>query len=108
MRKQKTPKADDTFLQRICLALGECPSVVAHNIEVPWQDFKVYLDPHYQLADIERDDEVWWKVSEYVSYKLGLLLAARKELDKEMQKVRARRAVRLNRFRGFHDRSTDR
>lgn len=102
MRKQRTPKATDTFLQRICIALGECPSMVAYNAGIPWGDFRVYLSHKYLLADIENDDEVWWKVSEYVSYKLGILMAARAELNKELQKTRARRAARINRFRRYH------
>lgn len=86
--------ANDTFLWRICKALGEEPEELARRLGVPFAEVKPLLDPLHRLAELDRD-EVWWKLFEYVDKRLGLILAVRTELNKALQKDRTKRAVRI-------------
>lgn len=86
--------SSDTFLWRICKALDEPPRMLAANIGVDYADLEPLLDPRHMLAEIDRD-EVWWKLSEYVDRRLGLILAVRTELTKALHKDRAKRAARI-------------
>ena len=88
------PKAGDTFLWRICKALDEPPRMLAANLGVPYSELAPLLDERHLLAEIDRD-ETWWILSEYVSKRLGLMLAIRSELDKALQQDRSKRAVRI-------------
>lgn len=93
-RRLPVPNADDTFLWRICKALDEPPRVLAANIGVPYSELKPLLAPRHELAEMDRD-EVWWRLSEYVNQRLGLMMAIRSELNKALQRDRANRAVRI-------------
>jgi plasmid maintenance system antidote protein VapI len=94
----KNPTADDTFLERICIALDMPPRMLAHAIGVEYAELEPLLDARHKLVEIDRD-EVWWKLAEYVNVRLGTLMAIRHELDKALQRDRASRAVRIARQR---------
>lgn len=103
--KGRPPRASDTFLQRICYALDKSPKALARAIGV---DYKTELAPLLQgnrslLAEIDRD-EVWWKISEYVSKQIGSLMAIKGELNRALQNDRAKRVLRHKRFKKYHER----
>lgn len=79
---------------RICKALDEPPKLLAKNIGVPYAELHPLLDPLHLLVELDRD-ETWWLISQYVDKRIGVLLAARAELNKALQKDRSRRAVRV-------------
>lgn len=76
--------------------------MLAHSIGVPLKELLPLLDRKDKVADIE-DDDVWWLISEYVSKRLGALMAIRSEMNKQLQKERQTRALRLNRFARVHE-----
>lgn len=91
------PKTDDTFLARILKTLNMSATELAATLRVPVADIELFLRPRYELVEIDRD-ELWWKISELVDQRIGLLMAARHELQKALQSDRARRALRTERF----------
>lgn len=93
-RTGKNPTAEDTFLWRICHALDVPPRMLAARLGVDYAELEPLLDHRHKLVEIDRD-EVWWKLAEYVSVRLGEIMAIRHELDKSLQKDRASRAVRI-------------
>ena len=99
LRTNKDPDVNDSFLWRICHALDEPPRMLAKNIGVEYKDLLPLLDgQRSMLAEIDRD-EVWFKISEYVAMKMGMLMAIRTELDRALQRDRSKRATRLERFK---------
>lgn len=93
-RTGKNPTVEDTFLVRICHALDMPPRMLAAQIGVPYDELEPLLGERHLLVEIDRD-EVWWKIAEHVSVRIGELMAVRHELDKALQKDRASRAVRI-------------
>ncbi len=87
------PNASDPFLLRVCKALDLSPRQLAAAIDLPYKDVAPLLELNYKLADIDRD-EVWWKVLEMIDLRMGLLMAARHELNKRLEGDRSKRAVR--------------
>lgn len=70
------------------------PRMLADAIDVPYAELEPLLGERYLLAEIDRD-EVWWKIAEYTSVRIGQLMAIRHELDQSLQQDRAKRAVRI-------------
>lgn len=102
LRTGKGPTVSDSFLWRICHALDEPPRMLAKNAGVEYKDLLPLLDGQRgMLVELDRD-EVWWKISEYVSRKTGMLLAIREELNRKLQADRTKRVTRLKRFRDYH------
>lgn len=103
LRTGKQPEVGDSFLWRICHAIDEPPRLLARNIGVPFKELEPLL--HHMagmLVEMDRD-EVWWKIDEYVSRKLGMILAIKYEMNKALQRDRKKRVQRQERFRKFHD-----
>jgi len=92
----RQPNVNDTFLVRICHALQESPRQLAINLGVEYADIEPLLDERHKLVELDRD-EVWWKLSEYVDKRLGTVMAVRSELQRYLQRDRAKRAVRIER-----------
>ncbi len=84
--------------------------MLAANIGVEYDELAPLLDERIAVVEIDRD-EVWWKISEHLAKRLGELMAARKELNKALQKDRAARAARIagqkNRGRKVRPRARD-
>lgn len=93
-RTKSAPSVEDTFLVRICKALDEPPRMLAINLGVPYSELEPMLGDRRTVAEMDRD-EVWWKLTEHVSRRLGELMAAKYELEKALQKDRAKRTVRV-------------
>lgn len=87
------PQVADTFLWRVCKALDEPPRMLAANLGVPYAEVAPLLLPRPGLVETY-NDEVWWKLSEYVDRRLGEIMAARNELQKAVEKDRQARVVR--------------
>lgn len=103
VRTGKEPKVTDSFLWRICHALDEPPRMLAKNAGVDYKELLPLLDgQRSMLVDIDRD-EVWWRISEYVSRKMGSLMAIREELNRALQADRVKRVTRIERFRAYHE-----
>lgn len=76
--------------------------MLAKNIGVDYAELEPLLsDRAAMLVDQDRD-EVWWKIDEYVSRKIGMMLAIKFEMNKALQEQRQRRVQRVDRFRRFH------
>lgn len=93
-RMRGTPSVEDPFLLRICKALDWPPRMLAQRLGVPYEDIEVMLRPRHELVEIDRD-ELWWQVKQVVDERIGLLMAARQQLDVALQRDRSRRAVRI-------------
>lgn len=103
LRTRKDPDVNDSFLWRICHALDEPPRMLAKNIGVEYKELLPLLQGQRgALAEVDRD-EVWWKISEYVSRKTGMLLAIREELNRALQADRVKRVSRIQRFKKLHE-----
>lgn len=101
-RTGKDPTASDTFLWRICHALDEPPRMLAQNLGIPYAEVEPLLDERHHLVEIDRD-EVWWKILEYTSKRLGHLIAIRTELNRALQRDRKKRLLRADRFEKLHN-----
>jgi hypothetical protein len=97
-RTNKQPTSEDTFLWRICHALDEPPRMLAANLGIDYREVEPLLDDKYLLVELDRD-EVWWAISEYVSKRLGMIMAIQLELQTQLQKERTKRVMRVERFR---------
>lgn len=93
-RTGSLPTSSDSFLWRVCKALDEPPRMLAANIGVPYEELEPLLYDRHKLAELDRD-EVWWKIAEYADKRMGLIMAIRVELNKALQRDRAKRAVRV-------------
>ncbi len=102
-RTGKKPEVSDSFLMRICHAIDETPRELAKSLGVEYSELKPLLTGG--LCDnVEMDrDEVWWKLAEYISRRIGSFLAVKGELNKALQKDRAKRIVQQKRFKRYHD-----
>lgn len=104
IRTGKEPSAEDSFLWRICHALDLTPKELAKSIGVAYKEVEPLLVGQQQmLAEIDRD-EVWWLIYEFIGKRMGYMMAVRHELDKALQKDRAKR---LNRHKRFKDYGTE-
>lgn len=98
----RKPDATDGFMGRICVALDKTPREVAKAIGVSYSEVKPFIRLHaHEVGDLDRD-EVWWKISAYVSLHTGMLLAVKQELNKGLQKQRVQRVKRMARFQRYH------
>lgn len=96
-------KANQSFLVRVCNALDEPPRMLAKNIGVEYDELKPLLTgSRGQLVDFDKTD-VLWKVYDYVSMRMGMMLAIREELDRKLQADRSNMAARMERFKKHHD-----
>lgn len=96
------PTVNDSFFVRICNALGVPPRVLAKDIGVKYAEIKPLLTGSAgELVDVDRD-EVWLRLYEHVSAKMGMLIAIRHELDKKLQTDRKKRLLRTERFKEFY------
>lgn len=103
-KTHKNPSADDSFLQRICHALDLHPSDLAAEIDVPYKEIKPLLKTQVnKIADPDYE-ELWWKISEYVSHRIGLLMATKFELQKMLQSARKDKVTRTQRMRDSYER----
>lgn len=96
MKKRANPRptTDDTFLQRICKALDLTPEQLAERIDRRYDDeIAPLLDHKWMVAELDADP-VWWDVSKLIDERIALLLAARSEMQKALQKDRQRRVAR--------------
>lgn len=96
-RTGKEPEATSTFLWRICHALDEPPRMLAKNIGLPYEEIAPLLRSRHTVAEIDKDD-TWWAINSYVDRKLGLLLAIKADLNRALQKDRAKRLMRIKDF----------
>lgn len=94
---EKTP----TFLQRIIDALELTPHKLAKAIGVPRKEIEAMLAPRHALAEIDRD-ATWWLIAEYVDKRLAMTMAVKADLNAALQRDRAQRAARLDRWRTLH------
>ena len=95
IRRLPLPVIGDTFLWRICKALDEPPRMLAHNIGVPYEELAPLLRPMRDVAGLN-DDEIWWRISGYVAEKLGLLMAIQSEMQKQLDRERMQRVLRMS------------
>lgn len=60
---------------------------------MPYEELRPLLDHRWRVAEMDVDP-VWWELSKLIDERLGLLMAARAEMQKALQKDKTRRAVR--------------
>lgn len=89
------PKVEQTFLARICTALGTSPRDLAKTLGVSYKnDIAPLLHPRHLVAEIDRD-EVWMLLARHVDERTAMLLAIRFEMTKALATDRNKRAVRI-------------
>lgn len=94
-RTGKEPSKSDSFLLRICHALDLTPVQLANAIEVNYLE---ELAPLLKKRNHVDRDDVWWKINDYVSLRLGYMMSIKEELNRAMHRDRARRIVRIKRM----------
>lgn len=95
---------DQTFLERIIIALGMKWWEVAKEIGIRSKDMKALMHSRATVADME-EDETWWRIAELIDTRIGLLIAAKRELADALQADRVKRAARLERFHSMPKRT---
>lgn len=93
---KNVPTADDTFIVRILKTMNIEATELAELLQVPYADIEAMMLPRHQLVEIDRS-EIWWRIGEMLDVRIGLLMAARHELQKALQQDRAQRALRTER-----------
>lgn len=95
------PTSEDTLLERVCKALDETPFMVATKAGLSFKDdVEPLLGAYKDLAQFD-EDPVWDVLYSYVGERLGLLMAARAELEKARNKTRHVRAARVAQHRAI-------
>lgn len=104
-RTHKKPSSDDSFLWRICHAIDLHPSELAAELNVPYKEIKLLLKtPVSKIADPDYE-ETWWLIGEYVSKRIGTLMAIKYELNKMLQSARTDKVTRTERMKKHYERS---
>jgi hypothetical protein len=86
-------------IDRLCRGLGVTPKKLASLIGVPYKEVEPLLGLTYgQQSDAEYD-EVWRGIARLVDERLGLLLAAREDLQAKIQRDRMKRLARREAIR---------
>lgn len=80
------------FLRQMLRATNQKPWELAHAIGVKHKDIQPLLDVAEPVGD-GSNLHLWNRIHEYLNERLGLMLAARFELDRALQKERQKRAV---------------
>lgn len=74
------------LFKRICLALDIAPHRFSQEIGVPWKEIKPLL---HKTTAADVSDDIWQKIMEYMDRRIAILLAAKmdcaRELDKSLQ-----------------------
>jgi hypothetical protein len=97
--KLKKPEASDPFIWRVCYALELHPTELAERLGVNYKkEIKPLLNATGGQIGFEYDD-LWIKIQELVSEKMGYCMAVRGEIDKALQKERAKRIQRYEQFK---------
>lgn len=102
-KTHKNATSDDSFLWRLCHALDQHPTDVAANAGIPYKEFKALLKLDAAQMPEPEYDEVWEKLSAYLSKHIGLMMASKYEINRMLQRSRTRKALRQERFNKFHD-----
>ena len=82
--------AEPLFL-KVARALDRTPVELAAALDLPVSSVAALTDPR---AAGPLDDDVWWRIGEYVDVRLGALMAAKQQLDIQMTVARTSRVVR--------------
>lgn len=69
--------------------------MLARSIGVPYEELAPMLRPMREVAGLN-DDEIWWRISGYVAEKLGLLMAIQSEMQKQLDRERMQRVLRMS------------
>lgn len=97
--KLKKPEANDPFIWRICYALELHPTELAERLGVNYaKEIKPLLRNTSGQIGFEYD-ELWLKIQDLVSEKIGYCMAVRSEIDRAVQKERAKRIQRYEQFK---------
>lgn len=98
------PQIDHNVAERLLHALDMYPEDLAKACNVKPKDIRTLLDNpnNTEVTDL------WWTISDYLTEQIGLLLAAKRELDTHLQRQRASRATRIAMSQGRQRRSSPR
>ena len=102
IRTGKDPDASDSFMWRVCHALDQHPPELAKNLGVTMRDMKPLMElrPH-EMPEVDRN-YVLNKLEPYLSNRLAMFMAAKREIGLLLQQDKARRAARRGRFDDYH------
>lgn len=101
------PDGTQTLLVRLCHALDVTPRELASSIGLRYAELQPLLKTQIGQLDLVGDD-TWWMISDHISRQVGLLLAAKQDLDAALEKDRARRALRTAQLKAGYGRSSPR
>jgi hypothetical protein len=86
------PSAVDPFLEQLCKALGTDYHRLGTALGVPsWEIWRRIQNRN--KSDDPLNDDVLWKVSELIDERLSLLMAARLEMNRLLDKSRAQKII---------------
>lgn len=90
---------NEALLDRVCEGLGLTPKGLARKLKVPYREVEDMLGLRPgDVSDIDRD-EVWAGLSLLIDKRLGLLMAARADIQAKLQRDRKRRLARREAIR---------
>lgn len=96
------PNVEQCFLERICHALDLTPWELAKSIGVSYtEDIKPLLALRCTVEST-LEGETWWKISAFISKRVGQLLAAKAEMNRAVQKDRRKVIARRERQKAYH------
>lgn len=86
-------------IDRICRGLGVTPKGLAKLLKLPYKEVEPLLGASYGQQIDAMYDEVWRGIAALVDERLGLLMAARTDLQAKVQRDRKRRIARREAIR---------
>lgn len=101
------PDGTQTLVVRICHALDLTPRELAKSVGISYAELKPLLGLRQQELDMLGGD-TWWLISEFIDKQLAMLMAARLDLSRALQKDRTQRVLRSATVRERSPRSSPR
>jgi hypothetical protein len=101
MKRYKSPVCnDDPLLIRICKVLDEPPRILAQNIGIPYLELEPLETNVHRLTEMEYDT-TWSLIENYLSSRIGDMIAAKTDLNKHMQRQKKKKLINLARQRDY-------
>ena len=84
----------NSLVTRIAYALDVPVPILARQLDVSLAELEELEQLTLREQDPEHDD-LWWRITELIDIRLGLIMAAKSELNRLLTGKRAERAVRI-------------
>lgn len=93
-RTGQEPGAEHTMVERLCHATDLSLRELAKSSGISLKDLETLNDPRMYMLEWQKDD-TWWLFKDYIDKQLGMLMALNTDLNRHLQRDRARQATRI-------------